>query len=88
VTPLITIRKSVAVNADAAALMTLCSNGLIPRIFISLDKPEWEKPEDSILRLKGIFPGSGAAFSVRSSKPGRLLICVLYSKGTGAPLAA
>ena len=82
VIPLLIRRPSVPAAAEHAALVRLFNAGLIPRIFVSVQRTPAMTPYDVISRLRVTFPGPNVIFSALSSRQDRTLICVSSSNVT------
>lgn len=83
------IVKSEMEDAKLARVLTLSKNAGIPRTYISFRLPQGDKAMNLdqekaaiMWRLKVICAPINARFSAVSSRAGRFLICVSYSKQT------
>ena len=88
VTPLITPPRSSEGSAWNAKVIELCSVGLIPQIYASMERPDWvEVPwEALLLRLKDTGQLLSEIYYVVSTRGSRILLWYSFSKQTdGSP---
>lgn len=80
--------QSGMLHAIVADQLKLVNTGAIPRIYFRMILETWEKQENIISKLRGIFVLPNVRFSVRSVRHGVILLCASYIKKTSASTPA